>query len=254
MANVDWDERARRGVGYQSVIDPGDASGLKNGLIDRIQWGQIQRWSARRRSVLDFGCGTGRFARRISALGVAYSGVDASIEMIEAARRLHRDTAAAFEHVAHLPLPFETGSFDGCLTVGVLQYLRTADGIALRQTIAELARVTSPGGELLMIEQASASGGFSGSVSESASEQDYVKALSGLFEVSESRRVRLGALSTISALFVRHGRWLPLRGAFGDVLATREARLAGRATPQTLQQQTYYDLGLVAVRSTPPGA
>jgi SAM-dependent methyltransferase len=254
MVEVDWDSRARDGVGYQSVIDPGDRSGLKNDLIDRIQWRQIRGWANRRKSVLDFGCGIGRFAARMGQLGVHYHGVDASLEMIEAARRLHRGGTAAFDHVAQLPLPFESGRFDGCLTVGVLQCLKAADGLALRNTIAELARVTAPGGELLMIEQASESGGFSGSVSESASERDYVNALSGSFEVGELRRVRLGALSTISSLFVRYGRWLPLRGVLANVLAGHEASRASQAMPQALQQQTYYDLCIVAVRSTPRGA
>ncbi|MFN9279893.1 MAG: methyltransferase domain-containing protein, partial [Betaproteobacteria bacterium] len=84
MAEVDWDERARQGVGLQSVIDPGDRNGLKNGLIDRIQWLHVGPWAATRRRVLDFGCGVGRFAGRIAALGVEYVGTDSAVAMIEA--------------------------------------------------------------------------------------------------------------------------------------------------------------------------
>ena len=158
MAEVDWDERARQGVGLQSVIDPGDRNGLKNGLIDRIQWGVVQPWARSRREVLDYGCGIGRFAKRITAAGTAYCGVDSSAAMIEAARQLHPGGPATFAHAADLPLPLASGRFDGCLTVGVLQCLTTADGQALRAAVAELARVLQAGGELLMIEQASASG------------------------------------------------------------------------------------------------
>ena len=185
MSEVDWDERARQGVGLQSVIDPGDRNGLKNGLIDRIQWGVVQTWARSRREVLDYGCGIGRFAKRITAAGTAYCGVDSSAAMIEAARQLHPGGPATFAHAPDLPLPLANGRFDGCLTVGVLQCLTTADGQALRAAVAELARVLQAGGELLMIEQASASGRHSGSVSHSTSEQDYLDALAPHFDVQE---------------------------------------------------------------------
>ena len=95
MVNVDWNERARAGVGLQSVIDPGDRSGRKNALIDRVQWDHhIEPWARSRRNVLDFGCGIGRFAQRLSSLGISYCGTDTSEAMIEAARRLH-DAASA---------------------------------------------------------------------------------------------------------------------------------------------------------------
>jgi len=153
MAEVDWDERARQGVGLQSVIDPGDRNGLKNGLIDRIQWGVVQPWARSRREVLDYGCGIGRFAKRITAAGTAYCGVDSSAAMIDAARQLDPGGPATFAHAADLPLPLASGRFDGCLTVGVLQCLTTADGQALRAAVAELARVLQAGGELLMIDE-----------------------------------------------------------------------------------------------------
>ena len=195
MAEVDWDERARQGVGLQSVIDPGDRNGLKNGLIDRIQWGVVQPWAQGRREVLDYGCGIGRFARRITDAGSGYCGVDSSAAMIEAARRAHPAGRATFAHAPSLPLPLDTGRFDACLTVGVLQCLTTADGLALKAAVAELARVLQAGGELLMIEQASASGRHSGSVSHSTSEQDYLDALAPHFEVLELQRIRLATLT-----------------------------------------------------------
>ena len=136
MSEVDWDERARQGVGLQSVIDPGDRNGLKNGLIDRIQWGVVQPWARGRREVLDYGCGIGRFAKRITAAGTAYCGVDSSAAMIEAARQSHPGGSATFVHSPDLPLPLASGRFDGCLTVGVLQCLTTADGQALRAAVA----------------------------------------------------------------------------------------------------------------------
>ena len=75
MVEVDWDSRAK-GAGWQSVIDPADSAGTKNALIDQIHWNHIAGWAGRRRSVLDFGCGVGRFAQRLAQLGVDYSLVD----------------------------------------------------------------------------------------------------------------------------------------------------------------------------------
>jgi SAM-dependent methyltransferase len=248
MSNVDWDERARRGVGYQSVIDPGDTSGLKNDLIDCIQWEHVRRWALRRGSVLDFGCGTGRFAQRIISLGAGYTGVDASVEMIDAARRLHCDTSAAFHQVPQLPLPFEDQSFDGCLTVGVLQCLQSADGAELRRTVAELARVTATGGELLMIEQASESGGFSGSVSATATEHHYCSALEADFAIRSTERVRLGSLSRASSWYLRLGRFMPFRHGLQRILARHEAKVAQQADQEAMRSQIYYDLAIVAVR------
>jgi SAM-dependent methyltransferase len=248
MAEVDWDSRARVGVGLQSVIDPADRTGLKNSLIDRIQWDRIVDWAGRRRSVLDFGCGVGRFAQRFARLGVDYCGVDASGAMIESAKRLHPDGPARFLRSAGLPIPFDAGSFDGCLSVGVLQCLKTADGRALRDTVAELARVLAPGGELLMIEQASASGQNSGSVSESSSEQDYLDALSPWFEVADTKRVRCGTLSRLSSLYIRAGSMLPMRDRVEGFLAKRESSIARRASAQFLQGLVYYDIAICAVK------
>jgi SAM-dependent methyltransferase len=252
MAEVDWDERARQGVGLQSVIDPGDRNGLKNGLIDRIQWGVVQPWAQGRREVLDYGCGIGRFAQRITAAGTAYCGVDTSCAMIEAARRAHPGGRAplvpTFVHSPDLPLPLEADRFDGCLTVGVLQCLTTADGHALRAAVAELARVLQAGGELLMIEQASASGRHSGSVSHSTSEQDYLDALAPHFEVLELQRIRLATLTRPSAAYLRWGAAWPARGAAEGWLARREHARARSADAAALQAQVYHDVAIRAAR------
>lgn len=248
MAEVDWNERARQGSAWQSVIDPGDRSGLKNGLIDRIQWLHVEPWAAQRRRVLDFGCGIGRFAARLTARGVEYVGTDSAAAMIDAARRLHAGSNARFEHVAELPLPFEAGGFDGALTVGVLQCLQTPDGGALRAAVAELARVLAPGGELLMIEQASASGRHSGSVSASTSEADYLSALAPHFDVASLVRIRRGTLSRASGLYLRWGAALPGRRQLEGWLARHESDAAARAGEDELRRLVYHDVAIRAVR------
>lgn len=248
MAEVDWDERARQGSGLQSVIDPGDRSGLKNALIDRIQWLHVGPWAATRRRVLDFGCGIGRFAERVGAAGAEYVGTDSAAAMIDAARRLHAGRPARFEHVPALPLPFAAGRFDGVLTVGVLQCLKTTDGAALRAALEEIARVLEPGGELLMIEQASASGRHSGSVAESASERDYLDALAPRFDVAALRRIRRGTLSRASALYLRWAARLPTRTMLETALARHESAAAARADEAALGRLEYHDVAIRAVQ------
>lgn len=248
MAEVDWDERARQGTGLQSVIDPGDRGGLKNGLIDRIQWNTIGPWLSGRRRLLDYGCGIGRFARRVLEAGVDYTGVDASAAMIEAAVRAHAGLPARFLHAPQLPLPLADASHDAVLSVGVLQCLKTPDGALLRAAVADLARVLEPGGELLMIEQASASGRHSGSVSASASEQDYLEALAPHFDVVHTRRVRLGALSRYAGFYFRHGKWLPGSALLQALVARHETARATRAYGAQLSVQVYFDVAIQAVR------
>ena len=253
MAEVDWDERARQGTGLQSVIDPGDREGLKNGLIDCIQWNAIGPWLAGRSRLLDYGCGIGRFARRVLGKGVEYTGVDASAAMIEAAVRQHAGLPAQFVHAPELPLPLETASFDAVLSVGVLQCLQTSEGSQLRAAVAELARVLEPGGELLMIEQASASGRHSGSVSAPTSEQDYLDALAPHFEVAAMRRIRLGSLSRYAGFYFRHGKWLPARALTQALVARHETARATRAYGVQLSVQVYFDVAIRAVRRPAAG-
>ena len=253
MAEVDWDARARQGTGWQSVIDPGDRDGLKNGLIDRIQWNAIEPWLRGRSRLLDYGCGVGRFARRVLEAGVAYTGADASAAMIEAAVRGHEGLPASlppprFLHAPQLPLPLSDASFDAVLSVGVLQCLQTSEGSQLRKAVADLARVLEPGGELLMIEQASASGRHSGSVSASTSEQDYLDALAPHFDVVHTRRVRLGALSRYAGFYFRHGKWLPARALAQALVARHETARATRAYGAQLSVQVYFDVAIQAVR------
>ena len=84
-----WDETVKLGM-LRAVIDPADDVGLKNDIIDRLHWRTLKPWLLDRTNVLDFGCGTGRFARRILDLGMSYSGVDGSAAMVQAAGVLRR--------------------------------------------------------------------------------------------------------------------------------------------------------------------
>jgi SAM-dependent methyltransferase len=91
----------------------------------------------------DIGCGTGRLAPHLSALGLSPRGVDLSPEMIRVAQRDH--PAHPFEVADLRALPFEDACLDGVTAWYSLMYLSPEDrGLAF----AELARVLKPGGYL----------------------------------------------------------------------------------------------------------
>lgn len=96
---------------------------------------------------LDSGCGTGAFALALAPLVGEVVGVDPSLEYLEAARSVAPENVRFVEGDA-TQLPFEYGMFDiaGCLRV--LHHVRRPELV-----ISELARVTRPGGRVLVMDQ-----------------------------------------------------------------------------------------------------
>ncbi|WP_249137174.1 class I SAM-dependent methyltransferase [Bradyrhizobium tropiciagri] len=101
-----------------------------------------QRW-------LDAGCGTGTLSRLLAARGCDVTGVDASPEMIAAARSRLADPTAERLTFRQIPtianLPFADRSFDGVLCASVLEYVPE-----VAQCLAQIHRVLRPGGVLLV--------------------------------------------------------------------------------------------------------
>jgi SAM-dependent methyltransferase len=97
------------------------------------------------RRILDAGCGAGPLFAALRDRGAIVTGIDASAGMLELARR--RLGADADLRVADLagPLPFPDGAFDDVLASLVLHYLRDWG-----PTLAELRRVLTPGGRLIV--------------------------------------------------------------------------------------------------------
>ncbi|MFO0910936.1 MAG: class I SAM-dependent methyltransferase [Isosphaeraceae bacterium] len=92
--------------------------------------------------VLDLGCGKGRFAVRLEAMGAQVVGVDLSHAMLSQAAPLPRLRASARR------LPFGDASFDAVVAVEVFEHLE-----ALGPVIAEVRRVLRPGGRLAVIDK-----------------------------------------------------------------------------------------------------
>ena len=99
--------------------------------------------------ILNVGSGPGVFEPLLLERGGELWMVDVSPEMVSAGRRLlaaHPEAHRVHCQVADVEaLPFPEGTFDTTLCVGVLQYL-AAPGVA----IAELSRVTRPGGQVVI--------------------------------------------------------------------------------------------------------
>lgn len=104
-------------------------------------------------SVLDVGCGIGRFAGPIEAHGAAYAGIDPSARMVETARR-RRPGCSFAVGVAHDLSRFPAARFDLVLAVDVYPYVVQAGGDLPARSIAEAARVLRPGGRLAILNYA----------------------------------------------------------------------------------------------------
>ncbi len=104
-------------------------------------------------SVLDYGCGVGRWTLWFAPQVRRVVGVDLSPKMVDAARRAADE--AGIRNVEHhaldgVPLPFEDGAFDLVNAVWVLRYIVDDDELA--RTVRELCRVVRPGGYVTLIE------------------------------------------------------------------------------------------------------
>jgi SAM-dependent methyltransferase len=220
-----------------AVLDPGDSIGTKNALIDRIHKFAVGRalGSLEGRQVLDFGCGTGRLTRFVAERGADAVGVDATPEMIDAARSLSPELR--FERIDGATLPVPDGAFDVVLTAYVLQYY--VGGRGLDGLVAEFARVLRSGGTLVAIEQVASS------LDRGAEASAYAAELgSPPFDAPTMKPIRPGASSRVLHVLAHHRilRSTPLVSA----VAALEAR---RALHQRLGAGMYVDMLFVAQRA-----
>ncbi len=103
-------------------------------------------------SILDAGCGTGEIASRVARLfpQARVLGVDILDAHLELARRRYADLAPRlrFEHQSVFELDSESAAFDLTICRHVLHSIPHAERV-----VAELARVTKPGGYLHLIPE-----------------------------------------------------------------------------------------------------
>jgi 2-polyprenyl-6-hydroxyphenyl methylase/3-demethylubiquinone-9 3-methyltransferase len=97
-------------------------------------------------AVLDVGCGGGLLAEEFAELGCRVTGIDPSSGSLEAARTHAAQSGLAIEYIegSGEALPFEDESFDVVYCCDVLEHVEDVG-----KTIAEIARVLTPGGAFL---------------------------------------------------------------------------------------------------------
>jgi SAM-dependent methyltransferase len=97
------------------------------------------------RRILDAGCGSGPLSAALRDRDAIVTGIDSSAGMLELARRRLGDDVRLQQTDLKSPLPFPVNAFDDVIASLVLHYLE--DWIA---PLAELRRVLTPGGRLIM--------------------------------------------------------------------------------------------------------
>ena len=104
--------------------------------------GEVLEWLAAQEGerILDLGCGDGQLTCRIAATGASVIGVDASAEMVAAARSRG---IVADEAAADL-LPYADGGFDAVFSNAALHWVRNQDAM-----MDEVRRVLRPGGSFV---------------------------------------------------------------------------------------------------------
>ncbi len=95
---------------------------------------------------LDVGCGTGVLASRLADAGYAMTGVDPSPGMLTILRA--RTPAVVAVEGSGAALPFDADAFDLVLSVATFHHI--ADPDEVRRALAEMVRVTRPGGRILV--------------------------------------------------------------------------------------------------------
>jgi len=123
---------------YEALRGENDPGGYHE-LVDSLEAQFVQRFG-HGRDVLEVGCGTGLLLRRIAAFARSARGVDLSPGMLERARERGLDVVEG----SATALPFADSSFDVTCSFKVLAHVRE-----IERALAEMARVTRPGGHVL---------------------------------------------------------------------------------------------------------
>ncbi len=116
------------------------------------QWRRWQRLALDRltgHDILEVGCGTGTLLADMALAGYACSAIDASPQMVSAARaelrRRAPDAGVVVRQGSVTALPYPSASFDSVVSTFPTEYIYDPD--ALR----EIARVLRPGGRLVIV-------------------------------------------------------------------------------------------------------
>ena len=147
-----WDQRARR-LGPRSVghirWTEEKFHAETNTWWERLSPHILGRRQGTDHMVLDFGCGTGRFARRLAEHGFHVVGVDISAEMVRMATVRQMTNVRVVHIQSGASLPCAPSEFDILWACAVLQHIPDD---AFTEIVRELHRVIRRHGLLLLCE------------------------------------------------------------------------------------------------------
>lgn len=215
---MSWADRSRLGL-LRAVIDIADESGRRNLYMHTLHTivlgAELRRLGSLRR-VLDFGCGTGRLLKVLSARCSEVYAVDTEPSMLRAAQRYAGRCASQIVQWDTGNVPLGDGLFDFVLCSSVLS-VTTRDLFDV--SLLEIARLSKAGGTLLILDQVSIERGLT--------LNSYGTALANAgFEIVRMYPIRT-ATSRITALVTRRA-WIP--EASFSVLAAIELALTRKRT------------------------
>jgi SAM-dependent methyltransferase len=132
-----WDDSAAAWIRSQG--EHGDFG--RRFVLDRPMMARVA--ASKAKTALDIGCGEGRFCRMMRDAGLTATGLDPTRALLDEARA--QDPAGQYVEGVGERLPFADASFD--LTVSYLALIDIPD---IRAAIPDMARVTKPGGTILV--------------------------------------------------------------------------------------------------------
>lgn len=114
----------------------------KNGAFVHGLAGGVVEWLAAQpgERILDLGCGDGQLTQRLVATGALVQGVDASPQMVAAARR----RGVTVDEASAESLPYDAGVFDAVFSNAALHWVRGQDAM-----LAEVHRVLQVSGRFV---------------------------------------------------------------------------------------------------------
>jgi 2-polyprenyl-3-methyl-5-hydroxy-6-metoxy-1,4-benzoquinol methylase len=137
MTQTDWDKSTAAWLAHLS--EDGDRG--RKYVLDAPMMATVRDTCAK--TALDVGGGEGRFCRMMATEGVQTTGIDPTQSLLDAAKAKHAD--GSYEKARAEALPFTDDTFD--LTVS---YVALIDIPGHTAAISEMARVTRPGGHVLI--------------------------------------------------------------------------------------------------------
>jgi SAM-dependent methyltransferase len=148
-----WNDEARNATHPLAEVCGPNPINARN--FDRVQRRLVGRALARvhramplsGRSVLDYGCGVGRFVALLEGLGCICSGVDIAEVMVAIA--LHQTPSPDFKVLQNHRIPHGDATFDLVISIAVIHFNAYE---AQERIVDEILRVPRPAGYVVLLE------------------------------------------------------------------------------------------------------